>query len=134
MVDTPETQAPPGRRDALAPLAMLTERYTVTFKHESEPPVPLAIGVSDRLIAELALDPATVHHTLRIYMHRRAYQKALAQPGAIRVGLDGLPMEPVSLEHQAAARPGERTGTPASGAKALTLDDVQTIHSAGPHQ
>jgi hypothetical protein len=61
---------------------MLTERYTVTFKHESEPPVPLAIGVSDRLIAELALDPATVHHTLRIYMHRRAYQKALAQPGA----------------------------------------------------
>ena len=44
--DTP-TQAR-GTTAALALLAMLTERYPATFRHEGEPPRPLAIGIGDR--------------------------------------------------------------------------------------
>ena len=46
---------------------MLTERYPATFRHEGEPPRPLAIGTGDRLIAERALDPALVHTAMRLY-------------------------------------------------------------------
>ena len=105
MGEIAETQTPSIRTAAMELLTMLCARYPETFTHEGEPPRPLAIGTGDRLIAELALDPAVVHDAMRLYTRRRAYQNALAQPGAMRVDLDGLPTAPVAPEHQAAARP-----------------------------
>src|SRR5262245_35772865 len=104
MVDTPDTHPFQGLTAATELLRMLCERYPATFRHESEPPQPLAIGISDHLIAELALDPATVHNALRLYVRRKSYQRALVAPGAMRVDLTGQPTEPVTPEHQAAAR------------------------------
>ena len=95
---------------------MLTERYPATFRHEGEPPRPLAIGIGDRLIAERALDPALVHTAMRLYTRRHAYRHALAQDGAMRVDLDGHEVEPVSQEHQALAR-APRTHVAASQAQ-----------------
>jgi hypothetical protein len=125
MVDTTEAQAPPGRTAALALLATLCERFPATFKHDGEPPQPLAVGISAHLITALALDPTTVHNALRLYTRRRSYQQALAQPGALRVGLDGLPTGPVAAEHQAAAqttRPTAKTGQGTTAPVDLTLD------------
>jgi ProQ/FINO family len=115
MVDTLDTQSPPVRTAALELLAMLTERYPATFTHEGGLPKPLTIGISDQLITELALAPAIVHTAMRLYTRRRSYQKALSQPGAMRVGLDGTPTEPVAPEHQAAARTPRRPARAAQG-------------------
>lgn len=125
VTDTPAQAS--GTTAALALLAMLTERYPATFRHEGEPPRPLAIGTGDRLIAERALDPALVHTAMRLYTRRPAYRHALAQDGAMRVDLDGHEVEPVSQEHQALAR-APRTHVaaalpqPDTGPVTLTLD------------
>lgn len=125
VIDTP-TQAS-RTTAALELLAMLTERYPETFKHEGEPPRPLAIGIGTRLAAELGLEPDVVNTAMRLYTRRRAYQQALAQPGALRVDLAGQPTEPVTPEHQTAARaprspqatrPGQADTVPV----AITLD------------
>ena len=126
MVDATDTQNPSIRTAATELLTMLCERYPEAFKHDGEPPQPLAIGISDRLIAELALDPAIVHTAMRLYTRRKSYQRALSQPGAMRVDLAGQPTEPVSPEHQATARaPRPRVASPSppdTGPVALTLD------------
>jgi hypothetical protein len=127
MVDATDPQPQTDRRAALALLGLLVERYPATFTHDGEPPKPLAIGISDQLIAALGIDPAIVHTAMRLYTRRKAYQRALAQAGAMRVGLDGLPTEPVALEHQATARaPRTRAAAspaqPDAGPVALTLD------------
>jgi len=134
MVDAPDTQTPPNLPAvALELLAMPTARYRETFQHKHVPPKPLAIGISAHLVQDLALDPAIVHATMRLYTRRRAYQQALARPGALRVDLAGQPVEPVAPEHQTsartrpAARPGQGTPTPAAGAAALTWEEVQTL-------
>ena len=46
---------------------MLTERYPETFKHEGEPPRPLAIGIGARLVEDLALAPDVVNTAMRLY-------------------------------------------------------------------
>ena len=127
VTDTPAQAS--GTTAALALLAMLTERYPATFRHEGEPPRPLAIGTGDRLIAERALDPTLVHTAMRLYTRRHAYRHALAQDGAMRVDLDGHEVAPVSEEHQALARaPRPRGGAPVAQAQpdaepvTLTLD------------
>ena len=112
MQDGPDTPS-----QALALLAMLTERYPATFRHEGETPKPLAIGITERLITELALDGAVVTDAMRLYTRRRAYQQALREPGALRVGLDGTPTEPwppsTRLRHAPPARrPGPRRRYP----------------------
>ena len=63
--DTPSTAS--GTTAALALLAMLTERYPATFRHEGETPKPLAIGITERLTTELALDGAVVTDAMRLY-------------------------------------------------------------------
>jgi hypothetical protein len=93
---------------ALELLATLTERYPEAFQHEGEPPRPLALGISTRLVAALRLEPELVNTAMRLYTRRRAYQQALAQPGAMRVDLTGQPTEPVTAAHQAAARTPRR--------------------------
>jgi len=112
---------------ALELLAMLTERYPEAFRHEGEPPRPLAIGTGARLVEELGLEPDVVDTAMRLYTRRRAYQQALAQPGALRVDLTGQPTEPVAEEHQTAARTprphqAARLGQPDAAPVDLTLD------------
>jgi hypothetical protein len=127
VTDTPAQAS--GTTAALALLAMLTERYPATFRHEGEPPLPLAIGTGDRLIAERALDPALVHTAMRLYTRRHAYRHALARDGAMRVDLDGHEVAPVSEEHQALARAPRTRGAaaqaqpqPDTAPMILTLD------------
>jgi hypothetical protein len=127
MVETPDPQAPRGRTDALALLTMLCERYPAAFKHDGEPPQPLAIGTGARIVTDLGLAPDVVNLAMKRYTRRRAYQHALAQPGAMRVDLAGQPTEPVTEEHQAVARaPRTRMvaspDQPDAGSVALTLD------------
>jgi ProQ/FINO family len=118
MGETAETQTPAIRTAATELLTMLCSRYPEAFVHEGEPPKPLAIGITERLITELALDAAVVKGAMRLYTRRRAYQQALSEPGAMRVDLTGQPTEPVAPEHQVhariprpAARPADTTPT-----------------------
>jgi hypothetical protein len=127
MVDAMDTQPQADRSAALALLGMLVERYPATFTHEGEPPKPLAIGTGDRLVEDLGLAPDVVNTAMRLYTRRRSYQQALAQPGAMRIDLTGQPTEPVTPEHQAAARAprthvGASPDQPDAGPVALTLD------------
>ena len=71
--------APPDEASAL--LALLCTRYPEAFMHEGETPKPLAIGITERLITELALDAAVVKDAMRLYTRRHAYQAALRVPG-----------------------------------------------------
>jgi hypothetical protein len=104
--------APPDEASAL--LALLCARYPEAFMHEGETPKPLAIGITERLVTELAMDGAVVQDALRLYTRRRAYQQALREPGAMRVDLAGQPVGPVAPEHQAAARTPHKKAATAS--------------------
>jgi hypothetical protein len=105
MSDVTDTPAQATRTTAaLELLTMLTERYPEAFRHDGDPPRPLAIGISTQLVVELGLEPEVVNTAMRLYTRRRAYQQALAQPGAMRVDLTGQPTEPVTAAHHATAR------------------------------
>ena len=117
MVDATDT--PTIHTAATELLSTLCERYPETFKHEGEPPKPLAIGTGARLVEDLGLAPDVVNLAMRLYTRRRAYQKCLVQPGAMRVDLTGQPTEPVSQAHQAAARPTRLAAKPGQGTAAL---------------
>jgi hypothetical protein len=118
MEEIAETQTPSIHTAATELLTMLCERYPETFKHEGEPPKPLAIGIGARLVEDLGLAPDVVNLAMKLYTRRRAYQKCLTQPGAIRVDLTGQPTGPVSEEHQAAARPTHPAAKPGQGSAA----------------
>ncbi|HEY5867167.1 MAG TPA: ProQ/FINO family protein [Candidatus Tectomicrobia bacterium] len=132
MSDVTDTALASRTTAALELLAVLCTRYPEAFMHEGDIPRALAIGTSARLIAELALDTALIYTAMRIYTRRHAYQKALSEPGAMRIDLEGHETEPVSQEHQAAARitrpaakAGQRTTTGSDDTTApvlLTLD------------
>ena len=131
MVDATDTQPQTDRSAALALLTTLCERYPATFKHDGEPPLPLAIGIGTRLVEDLGLAPDVVNLAMKLYTRRRAYHKCLTQSGAMRVDLTGQPTAPVSQAHQAAARPTRRAAQPGEGTAApdgitvlmtLTLD------------
>jgi hypothetical protein len=127
MVEAIDTQTPSIRTAAIDLLTTLCERYPATFKHEDEPPQPLAIGTGARLVEDLGLAPDVVNLAMKLYTRRRAYQQVLSQPGTMRVDLAGQPTEPVTEEHQGAARaPRTRQvaspDQPDAGPVALTLD------------
>jgi len=117
MVDTTDTAT--VRTAAIELLSTLCERYPETFKHEGEPPKPLAIGTGARLDEDLGLAPDVVNAAMRLYTRRKSYQRALAQAGAMRVDLAGQPTEPVSQEHQAVAHTPCPTALPSQGTAAL---------------
>jgi sRNA-binding protein len=77
------------------------ERWPATF---TQPPRPLAIGIYYALRdAEPDTSATTVNAVLRLWTSAQRYQRALASVGAVRVGLDGTPTEPVSPAHQTTA-------------------------------
>jgi len=92
---------------AFTALNLLAETWPACFKHEDEPPVPLAIGTYHRVQAELGemVDEDVLKFAFAIYCRRPAYLAALRKPGAKRVDLDGSVVAPVTAEEQAMAGP-----------------------------
>jgi hypothetical protein len=74
-------------------------------------------AIRDALSAELGVSQAIVGLALAEHVGRRAYQAALAAPGAMRDGLDGAPQGDGGAggaggrEAGAASRPGSTAGT-----------------------
>ena len=101
VIDTP-TQAS-RTTAALELLALLTERYPEAFRHEGEPPQPLAIGTDARLVAELALEPDVVNTAMRLYTRRRAVSAGPRGPAGSRGDGGGRPWSA-----RASPRPGAR--------------------------
>ena len=73
-------------------LKRLIREFPQCFKPESQEPVPLKHAIHWDLLNLLYPDvpPLVVRDALRIYCDRPAY-KAVLEPGAIRVNLDGQP-------------------------------------------
>jgi sRNA-binding protein len=120
---------------ALKMLNMLAETWPACFKHEDERPVPLAIGTSQRVQAELGemVDEEVLRRAFEIYCRRPAYRAALRQPGAQRVALDGSVVAPVTAEEQAKATPPRRKAKatpPAKGAAPATTTEKGEPHAA----
>lgn len=67
--------------------------------------LPLAVGVHKDAIAAAAglHSPRAIRDAMRYHANSQRYREALSRPGAIRVNLDGEPVEPVSPEHRANA-------------------------------
>src|SRR5262245_24482450 len=83
---------------------ILLARSPAAFQAEPTAVRPLKIGIDRDIQQALPVDPTV----LRGYTRRRAYCVALAAPGAIRVDLDGDPIEPVMPAHQQGAQQGAR--------------------------
>jgi sRNA-binding protein len=72
-----------------------------------EAPKPLAIGTRGQIAEALGLNDAQRRQLgwlLGRWAGRLAYLKALRRDGAMRCGLDGEPVEPVSRDHAVWAR------------------------------
>ena len=72
-----------------------------------ETPVPLAIGIHKQLypIAErMDVSRRSLRKFLSRWTSSRAYQRALSEPGAQRVNLDGSPAGEVTGQHSDSAR------------------------------
>jgi hypothetical protein len=98
-------------RGRLTALQWLEATYPALF---DDPVVkPLAIGVGKTIVRE-ALAAGQKRQAIGAALHywtrARRYHQALTVPGAMRCGIDGEPVEPVSEEHraQAAQRLAER--------------------------
>ena len=67
-------------------LNMLAETWPGCFKHEDETPVPLAIGISQRVQAELGeiMDKKVLRRAFAIYCGRPAYRASLRQPARFK--------------------------------------------------
>lgn len=64
---------------------------------------PLALGIREALVARTTLSDAEVSSFLTFYTRSAAYLRAQAQPGAVRVDLDGNVVEAVSTDNSAFA-------------------------------
>jgi sRNA-binding protein len=77
-----------------APVSQLLKRlimeYPQCFRPESQPPVPLSLGIHWEILDATYPDvePLVVRDALKIYCQRDAYQDCL-KPGAARVNLQG---------------------------------------------
>ena len=95
---------------------ILLARYPAAFQAEPTAVRPLKIGIDRDIQQALHADPTVLRGSTR----RRAYCVALAAPGAIRVDLDGQPIEPVMPAPQQGAQQGARArarGAPAPAAR-----------------
>jgi len=104
---TETAENPTNRRQRLYPeayalLNLLTESWPHVFRHENELPVPLSVGIREEIIRELGgvIEPYVVNIALKIYCAQWSYLHALMAPDAMRICLNGNPIEPVSQEHR----------------------------------
>lgn len=103
-------EKPTGRKAAKraqieSDLTWLCARWPHAFDRMK--PMPLAIGIGDFVIAPAendGRDRQQILRALRFYCSSLKYLRALSREGAMRVGVDGVEIEPVSAEHAAHAR------------------------------
>jgi hypothetical protein len=92
------------RRARLAGLAWLTKTWPGLF--DVSPVKPLAIGAGAAIVAAAksagmsARERDGIRAALHHWTRARRYREELAKPGAMRHGLDGLPVEAVNNEHR----------------------------------
>jgi sRNA-binding protein len=81
-------------------IATLAQRFPATFFVFERRRRPLAIGIYDAIVAANPdLDNGEIKTGLAVYTGNLAYLRACIKPGAMRIGLDGHEIEPVSAEH-----------------------------------
>ena len=103
-VKPPPSPEVPRKERILGVLKVFAERRPAIFA-DRERSKPLQIGVTAQIEAALKgeVPRKLVHETVRWWASGDAYLAALAQPGAMRHTLDGIPVEAVSEEHRADA-------------------------------
>src|SRR5215217_4018169 len=90
---------------AAALRALLTQPPAVLPNQVGDPLLPLQIGIRDALLAPLrpGAEAETLTRALRAYTRSMGYFMACARKDAMRHGLDGRAVEPVSEEHRTGA-------------------------------
>jgi sRNA-binding protein len=103
-VKPPTTPKVPHRTRIKALLKVFADRWPVFADRERR--MPLQIGVTAEIVAALngEVPRRLVHEAVRWWVTGNAYLTALAEPGAMRHTLDGVPVEPVAEEHREHAR------------------------------
>ena len=93
------SREPPSRRE------LLVQLFPLAFAGCDKPRQPLAVGI-DRQIREAMPEAlqCSLSYVLRWYTSKPRYLRALAQPGARRVNLDGSDAGPVSEHDRAGAQ------------------------------
>jgi sRNA-binding protein len=74
---------------------------------------PLQVGIRDQIIARIGdvITPDELGRTLRAYTRNIGYLRAMAQPGAMRIDIEGNPVEAVTPKQAASsAKAVARTG------------------------
>jgi ProP effector len=88
---------------ANAGIAALAEHFPGVFALEGwQPHRPLKIGINEDIAAAAIMPAEDIGPTLRLYVQRLMYQRALAAGGS-RYGLGGEPCGEVTAEHAAGA-------------------------------
>lgn len=83
-------------------LELLNQRYPEVFTEH----VPLQLGIGKTLLPladEWGISRIQIRKTVKSWTNSSRYLWHLAQPGAMRVDLDGKPVEPVTEEHRQTA-------------------------------
>jgi sRNA-binding protein len=85
-----------------ATIALLARKFPAAIHVFERRRQPLEIGVFEKIITALPeLDSKLLKASLRSYCGNEAYLQALLAQGAMRIGLDGAPVAPVSPEDAA---------------------------------
>jgi sRNA-binding protein len=84
-------------------IAVLAQHFPAVFAREGwQPHKPLKIGINKDIAAAGTMPTEDIGPTLRLYVQRLMYQRALAAGGS-RYGLDGEPCGEVTAEQAAGA-------------------------------
>jgi ProP effector len=95
----------PERVDVTAIIARLAELLPKAFSVYERRRRPLAIGVRAAILDKVGdrITPDELNVALRTYTRNVGYQRAMAQPGAQRIDLEGNPVGAVTPEQAASA-------------------------------
>ena len=95
-------RAPPSfrSRDFTAGAQRTLGRLRRQFPGAFQAVKPLALGISDEILARTKLTELELVHFMTFYTRSPAYLSAQAKPGARRVDLNGEAVEPVSDENR----------------------------------
>ena len=92
----PTLSAPDFSAGAQRTLGQLRRRFPGAFKQVK----PLALGIHEEILESTKISELELVHFMTVYTRSAAYLRAQAEPGAIRVDLDGVMVEPVSDENR----------------------------------
>lgn len=92
-----------NKHRAMTTRAFLMKRFPLVFMPFDQPKIPLKIGIRmDIIMVEPTMDWNNLHLALKDYTNGRSYLRNM-EPGAYRIGLDGLPAGVVTEEQAAFA-------------------------------